>query len=213
MDMLNAAAPMGVDMNEWTVPPDPPLGAPIATFAHSQGLPNLFQCLVDDSIQKQAALEHVQRAADHAAQRSEISSWRLRDLDGRNRALSGDVEALRKMLHESKDGAISADEVEQLRQLNAKHLVERCKAYAARAQMERTRCAELLKRLKVFAQQFPSICMLYRTKLDHLPNTFGIARRALCMPLSRHVHSGSVVGSTQNRWVSTNACRICMHMM
>lgn len=109
-------------------------------------------------MQKQTALEHVQRAVDCATQRCEISGWRVRDLDGRNRALSGDVEALRRMLHDSKEGTISAAEVEQLSGLNSEQLLARCHAYAARAQMERTRCAEVLKRLKVHAS-LPSMSM------------------------------------------------------
>jgi hypothetical protein len=149
MAMLSAAAPAGIDANQWKLAPDPMLGAPVATTAHSTGLASLFECLVQDSIQKQAALEHVQRAADCASQRCEIYSWRVKDLDGRTRVLSGDLEAMRRMLHESKEGTISAAEVEQLSGLNAEQLLARCHAYAARAQMERTRCTELLKRLKV----------------------------------------------------------------
>jgi hypothetical protein len=148
MAMLSAAAPAGIDVNQWKLAPDPLLGAPVAT-SHSTGLASLFECLVQDSIQKQAALEHVQRAADCASQRCEIYSWRVKDLDGRARVLSGDLEAMRRMLHESKEGTISAAEVEQLSGLNAEQLLARCHAYAARAQMERTRCTELLKRLKV----------------------------------------------------------------
>lgn len=151
MDMLTAAAPTGIQVNEWKLLPDPLLRAPMASGPQASGLANLFECLVEDSIQKQNALEHVQRAADCATQRCEISAWRLRDLDSRKRALAGDVEALRKMLHESKEGIISADEMEQLSGLSSEQLLARCQAYAARAQIERTRCAEVLKRLKVIS--------------------------------------------------------------
>lgn len=160
MEMLNAAAPMGVDPKEWKLPPDPLFTAPVATAANSLGLASLFQCLVEDSMQKQIALEHVQCGADGATQRCEISAWRLRDLDGRNRALSGDVEALRRMLHESKEGTIPAAEMEQLSGLNSEQLLARCHAYAARAQMERTRCAEVLKRLKVHTSRLWYPCLL-----------------------------------------------------
>ena len=170
MDLLNAAAPAGATMNEWKLPPDPLSAAPVATVGHLSGLASLFECLVENSMQKQTALEHVQRAADCATQRCDISGWRLRDLDGRNRELSRDVEALRRLLHESKEGAISAAEVEQLSGLNSEQLLARCHAYAARAQMERTRCTEVLKRLKVHASSHT--CVL-------CPQVF---RQTLCMP-------------------------------
>jgi hypothetical protein len=152
MHVLRAAAPAAVDANTWSLAEVPEvLGA--ASGAHMPGVGVLVERLVEDSLAKQAALEHVQRAADAAEARCEVAGWRVKDLDGRNRALAGDVDALRKLLHDGQAAAQATADADALARLSPEQLLRRCGAYAASAQHERARCCELLKRLKVCAPQ------------------------------------------------------------
>lgn len=109
-----------------------------------------IECLVEDALRSQVALQHIQRAADTAEQRCELAGWRLRDMDGKTRVLHDDVAELRRLLHESRGAGMDPDEASNLQKLPHEQLVHRCHAYAVRARVERTKSSELLRRLKVW---------------------------------------------------------------
>lgn len=121
------------------------------------------ECLVGDALLLQVVLQHIQRAADTSEQRCALAAWRLRDMDGKNRSLHNDVLELRKLLHETRKGAeLDPEEASNLANLPQDQLMHRCHAYATQARVERTKNAELLRRLKVWKcvdQHSAPICL------------------------------------------------------
>lgn len=147
MGLVRSLAPAGVEPQQWeAAAPTAAAGGGLALG----GTASTIDCLVEDALQHQAALQHLQRVADTAVQRCELAGWRLRDMDGKNRALHSDVAELRKLLHESREAGVDLEESASLQELPSEQLVGRCHAYAVRARVERTKNAELLKRLKVW---------------------------------------------------------------
>lgn len=144
MELLRTLAPSAAEPAQWT--------SAVPTVANGAsgmmaGSSATIECLVEDALLSQVALQHIQRAADTAEQRCELAGWRLRDVDGKNRALHNDVAELRKLLHESREP--DPEQVSCLQKLPHEQLMHRCHAYAACARTERVKNAELLRRLKV----------------------------------------------------------------
>lgn len=153
--LVRSLAPAGTDPHQWTAAlPTAAAGGDVAL----RGTAATVDCLVEDALQSQAALQQLQRAADTAAQRCEVAAWRLRDMDSKNRGLHSDVAELRKLLHETRGAEVSTEEAASLAQLPHEQLLGRCQAYAARVRLERTKNAELLRRLKVWPQACFAAC-------------------------------------------------------
>eukprot|EP00892_Ulva_mutabilis_P005015 jgi/Ulvmu1/2886/UM146_0028.1 len=145
LELVRSLVPAGVDPQQWTAALP---GAAAGGEVGLGGVAATVDCLVEDAVVSQAALQRLQRTADTAVQRCELAGWRLRDLDGKNKALHRDVAELRKLLHESRGAEVGAEEAASLLQLPHDQLLGRCQSYVARVRLERTKNAELLRRLK-----------------------------------------------------------------